>query len=134
MIWGKPGLTIEKAVKLPPKSKLNTAIEYTLSRWVELGRYILNGELEIDNEKASWRSFSVIENQIRPVALGRRNFLFAGSHTGARRAALIYSLLGTCKINNINPNLWMTDVLRRIPNHPINAIDELLPQNWTPEK
>jgi len=117
---------IEKALKLPPKSKLNSAIEYTLSRWVELGRYILNGELEIDN--------NLIENQIRPVALGRKNFLFAGSHTGAQRAALIYSLLGTCKINNINPNLWLTDVLRRIPNHPINAIDGLLPQNWTPEK
>lgn len=91
----------------------------------ELGRYILDGELKIDN--------NLIENQIRPVALGRKNFLFAGSHTGAQGAALIYSLLGTCKLHKLDSFQWLKDVLERIPDHPINRIDELLPQNWAPQ-
>ena len=115
---------LEKWSQVTPKSKLNTAIEYTISRWTELGRYILNGELEIDN--------NLIENQIRPVALGRKNYLFAGSHTAAQRAALIYSLLGTCKLHQVEPYQWLKDVLQRIQDHPINHIEELLPQNWTP--
>lgn len=76
---------IEAHTRHTPKSQIRMAVDYTLSRWVELGRYILNGELEIDN--------NLIENQIRPVALGRKNYLFAGSHAGAQRAAMIYSLL-----------------------------------------
>ena len=116
---------LDKWPQLTPKSKLNNAVEYPLVRWVELGRYILNGELEIDN--------NLIENQIRPVALGRKNFLFAGSHTGAKRAALIYSLLGTCKLHEVNPFKWLKDVLERIQDHPINRIEELLPQNWSPQ-
>lgn len=93
---------------------------------MELGRYILNGELEIDN--------NLIENQIRPVALGRKNYLFAGSPNGARRGGMIYSLLSTCKMHGIDPYQWLTDVLKRIPDHPINRIEELLPQNWKVEQ
>jgi len=64
------------------------------------------------------------------VALGRKNFLFAGSEKGAQRIAIIYSLIGTCKMNNINPVDWLKDVLDKINDHPINRISELLPQNW----
>lgn len=107
---------------LTPKHLLYKAIEYTLPRWDTLGRYILNGELEIDN--------NLIENQIRPVALGRKNYLFAGSHDGARRSAMIYSLLGTCKLQGIDPYTWLKDILERIADHPVNRVHELLPQNW----
>ena len=110
--------------ELTPKHKLNTAIEYSLKRWQDLGRYILNGELEIDN--------NLIENQIRPVALGRKNYLFAGSHNGAQRSAMIYSLLGTCKLQGIDPYTWLKDVLERLPDHPVNRVAELLPQHWVP--
>ena len=126
-VWEKfKDWLLEKWQQLTPKSKLKTAVEYTLLRWKELGRYILNGELEIDN--------NLVENQIRPVALGRKNYLFAGSHAGARRAALIYSLLGTCKLHNIDPFKWLKDVLERIQDHPINRIGELMPQNWAPQE
>jgi hypothetical protein len=66
------------------------------------------------------------------VAIGRKNYLFAGSHDGARRAAMLYSFLGTCKINKVNPFEWLTDILRRIPSHSVNKLEQLLPNNWTP--
>ena len=88
--------------------------------------YTANGKLNIDNNP--------VENSIRPVALGRKNNLFAGSHEAAQRSALLYSLLGTCKLNNINPFTWLKDVLQRIATHPINKIEELLPQNWKPRQ
>jgi transposase len=71
-----------------------------------------------------------VENSIRPVALGRKNYLFAGNHVAAQRAAMFYSLLATCKNYNINPYDWFCDVLDRINDHHINKIEELLPQNW----
>lgn len=71
-----------------------------------------------------------VENAIRPVAIGRKNYLFAGSHEGARRAAMLYSLLGTCKKNDVNPFEWMRDVLQRIPAHHASKLSELLPENW----
>ena len=82
--------------------------------------YTTNGMLEIDN--------NLVENAIRPVAVGRKNYLFAGSHNGAQRAAMLYSFLGTCKINDINPFEWLKSILERIPNHPVNRISELLPR------
>lgn len=82
--------------------------------------YTTNGMLEIDN--------NLVENAIRPVAVGRKNYLFAGSHNGAQRAAMLYSFLGTCKINNINPFEWLRSTLDQIPNYPINRIAELLPR------
>lgn len=107
-----------------PKSPIGVALHYSLQRWEKLSLYITDGKLEIDN--------NLIENAIRPVALGRKNYLFAGSHRAAQNAAMLYSLLGTCKINNVNPQDWMTDVLTRIPAHPVNKLHELLPHKWRP--
>jgi transposase len=92
-----------------------------LHLWPRLIRYLDDGRYEIDN--------NLIENSIRPVALGRKNYLFAGSHEGAQRAAIMYSFLGTCKINNIEPFEWLSTVLKRIPDHSIQRLEELLPGN-----
>lgn len=111
-----------KGSKVLPQSKIGKAISYTLGMWYRLERYLEDGRYEIDN---NW-----VENSIRPVAVGRKNYLFAGSHDAAQRAAIIYSLIATCKKNNVEPSEWLTDVLTRIQDHPINKIDELLPECW----
>ncbi len=108
--------------KILPKSKIGKAISYALGIWHRIERYLKDGKYEIDN---NW-----VENSIRPVALGRKNYLFAGSHDAAQRAAMIYSLLATCKKNNVEPSYWLTDVLSRIQDQPINKIEELSPENW----
>ena len=113
---------IQEFVQHVPSHPVRKAIEYTLPRWKQLGGYILNGKLEIDN--------NLIENQIRPVALGRKNYLFAGSHSAAQRASMIYSLLSTAKLHQIEPFEWLKSVIKAIPDHPINRIEGLLPQNW----
>jgi len=102
-----------------PKSSIGKAITYTLKLWKRLTRYSEDGRWEIDNNP--------VENSIRPVALGRKNYLFAGSHEGAKRAAMMYSFLGTCKINDVEPFSWLKDVLTRIPDHSIRKLEELLP-------
>jgi transposase len=102
-----------------PQSAIGKAITYTLKLWSRLVLYIEDGRWEIDN--------NLIENSIRPVALGRKNYLFAGSHEGAQRAAMMYSFLGTCKINDVEPFSWLKDVLSRIQDHSIQKLDELLP-------
>lgn len=107
-----------------PESKIGKAINYSLQRWDRLCLYTTNGKLQIDN--------NLVENDIRPVAVGRKNYMFAGSHQAAKHAAMMYSLFGTCKLHKINPFEWLRDVLIRIPTHPINKIDELLPHNWKP--
>ena len=107
-----------------PESTIGKAIGYSLKRWDKLSLYTTDARLEIDN--------NLVENAIRPVAIGRKNYLFAGSHDGARRAAMLYSFLGTCKINNVNPFEWLRDILRRIPSHSVNRLQQLLPNNWTP--
>jgi transposase len=109
-------------LKVLPKSAIGKAISYTLKLWSRLKRYIDDGRYEIDN--------NLVENSIRPVALGRKNYMFAGSHEGAKRAAMMYSFLGTCKMNDINPSQWLNDVLNRISDHKANKLDQLLPQNW----
>ncbi len=108
-----------------PESTIGKAISYSLKRWDKLCLYTTDARLQIDN--------NLVENAIRPVAIGRKNYLFAGSHNGARRAAMLYSFLGTCKINNVNPFEWLRDILRRIPSHSVNKLEELLPNNWTPK-
>lgn len=105
-----------------PQSPIGKALAYSLQRWDKLCGYTRDGKLQIDN--------NLVENAIRPVALGRKNYLFAGSHNAAQRAAMLYSLLGTCKVNNINPYNWLRDVFERIPTYPINKITDLLPHNW----
>jgi transposase len=107
--------------KLSRKSDTAAAIRYALSRWLALTRYAADGTLEIDNNAA--------ERALRVVALGRKNFLFAGSDAGGERAAAIYSLLGSAKLNGLNPEIYLQHVLERIADHPISRIDELLPWN-----
>ena len=104
-----------------PKSPMGIALNYAILRWDNLLNYLYDGSLEIDN---NW-----VENAIRPNALGRKNYLFAGSHEGAKRAAMFYSFFGTCKKNNVNPYQWLKRVLELIPEYPANKIGDLLPQN-----
>jgi hypothetical protein len=115
---------LENYQQVTPKSPIGQAIAYALPRWEKLSAYLVDVRLRIDN--------NLVENAIRPLALGRKNYMFAGSQEGARRAAMLYSFMGTCKMHQINPQVWLTDVLERIPAHPVNKLQQLLPGNWTP--
>jgi transposase len=106
------------------KSDLAKAIRYARSRWGALTCYCADGRLELSNNAA--------ENQIRPLALGRKNWLFAGSDAGGERAAVFYTLIRSAKLNGIEPENYLREVLIRIGEHPINAIDALLPWNIFP--
>jgi len=99
----------EEIYKVLPKSAIGKAMAYTLKLWPRLVRYVEDGRFQIDN--------NLIENSIRPVALGRKNYLFAGSHDAAQNAAMIYSLLATCKINNVEPFKWLRNVLEVLPEY-----------------
>lgn len=110
--------------KIPGKSDLAGAIRYTRWRWHALCRYLDDGRLELSNNAA--------ENQIRPLALGRKNWLFAGSDSGGERAALFYALIRTATLNGIEPEAYLRDVIARIGSHPVNRLHELLPWNWAP--
>lgn len=110
--------------KLSRKSETTVAIRYALSRWNALTRYTEDGHIEIDNNAA--------ERSLRGVALGRKNYLFAGSDAGGERAATIYSLIGSAKLNGLDPEAYLREVLTRIADHPINRIDDLLPWNLNP--
>jgi len=114
--WFKQSLA-----KLSKKSDVTVAIHYALGRWTQLLRYVHDGRLEIDNNAA--------ERAVRDVALGRKNYLFAGSDAGGERAAAMYSLLGSAKLNGLDPEAYLSHVLACIPDHPINRIGELLPWN-----
>jgi transposase len=112
---------IDSLSELDSSSKLVEAFNYSLKRWTELCRYTEDGRLEIDNGAA--------ERSIRGMGIGRRNYLFFGSDSGGERAAIIYSLIESCKLNNIDPQSYLQHVLERIADHPINRIEELLPWN-----
>lgn len=114
----------DQLAKIPGKSDLAKAIRYARWRWHALTRYLDDGRLEISNNPA--------ENKIRPAALGRKNWLFCGSDAGGIRAAAFYTLIGTARMNGIEPEAWLTDVIARIGAHPINRLAELLPWNWQP--
>ena len=108
---------------LSRKSDTSRAILYALNRWETLTRYCDDGRLEIDNLP--------VERALRGVAIGRRNYLFAGADSGGERAAAIYSLIGTAKLNGIDPEAYLRAVLTRIADHPINRVEDLLPWNMT---
>ena len=108
---------------LSRKSDTAAAIRYAVSRWRALTRYLDNGSIEMDNSAA--------ERALRAVALGRKNYLFAGSDAGGERAAAIYTLLGSAKLTGLDPELYLRHVLERIADHPITRIEELLPWNFS---
>ena len=110
----------EKSKTVLPQSPMSKAFHYTMSRWDSLLAYLHDGNLEIDN--------NLVENAIRPNALGRKNYLFAGSHDGAERIAMFYSFFGTCQKNNVEPFKWLKYVLENLPDYPANRMKELLPQ------
>lgn len=109
----------DSRVKLAPKSETAAAIRYALSLWDPLSRYLDDGRIELDN--------LIAERALRPIAVGRRNYLFAGSDNGGQRAAILYSLIGTARLNGLDPEAYLRHVLSRIADHPINRIEELLP-------
>jgi transposase len=110
--------------QIPDGSATRKAIDYSLGRWAALIRYIDDGGLLIDNNH--------IENRIRPVALGRSNWLFAGSLRAGQRAATIMSLIQSAKLNGHDPYRYLKDVLQRLPTQPAGRIDELLTHRWQP--
>ena len=107
--------------QLTPESETASAIHYALARWEALVRYLDDGRIELDN--------LIAERALRPVAVGRRNYLFAGSDNGGERAAIIYSLIGSAKLNGLDPEAYLRHVLSHIAEYPINRIEELLPWN-----
>lgn len=113
-----------KGGKVLPKSKIGKAISYALNNWEKLENCYLDGRHEIDN--------NYIENKIRPIAIGRKNYMFAGSHEAAQRAAVVYTLIATCKANDVDPTDWLYDVMARIPAMKVNEMEQLLPCNWKP--
>jgi hypothetical protein len=110
--------------RIPPRGALAEAMRYALTRWNALCRFLDDGRIELDNNS--------VERAIRPIALGRKNHLFAGSDGGADRWATVASLLATAKLNDIEPFAYLRDVLERMANgHPASCLDDLLPWNWS---
>jgi hypothetical protein len=110
--------------QLTANSPTARAIDYSLKRWRGLSQFLHDGAVPIDNNH--------IENLIRPITLGRNNWLFAGSERAGKRAAAIQSLLQSAKLNGLDPHAWLKDVLQRLPTHRASAIEELLPHRWQP--
>jgi len=105
-----------------PKSSIGKAFLYTIKVFPNMKNYLKNGDYQIDN--------NLTENAIRPLALGRKNYLFAGSHKAAENYAMFYSFFASCKANDVNPQEWLNDVLNRILEYKVNKLHELLPNNW----
>lgn len=112
----------EQRAKLSAKTDLAKDINYGLSQWVAFTRFLDDGRVCLTNNAA--------ERALRGIAVGRRNWTFAGSDAGGRRAAAVFTLVETCKLNDIDPQTWLADVLARLPDHPAKQIDELLPWHW----
>jgi hypothetical protein len=110
--------------KVPDGSATARAIDYSLKRWKALVRFLDDGDLPIDN---NW-----VENQIRPIASGRKTWLFAGSLRAGKRAAAVLSLVHSARLNGPDPHAYLTDVLARLPTHPARLVGELLPHRWQP--
>ena len=112
------------APQLSGRSELAGAFRYMLTRWTALTRAFNDGRIALDNNPA--------ERALRSVAIGRKNYLFASSDRGAERAAALYSLIETAKLNDLDPEAYLRDVLSRIAEHPSSKLSELLPWCWTP--
>jgi transposase len=112
----------QQRAKLSAKNEIAKAIAYSLNRWSGLIRFLDDGRLCMTNNAA--------ERALRCVAVGRHNWTFAGSDEGGRRAAAIYTLVETAKLNDIDPRAWLADVLARLPDHPAKRVGELLPWHW----
>ncbi|MEZ4852514.1 MAG: IS66 family transposase [Bacteroidia bacterium] len=105
--------------KVLPKSAIGKAIHYSYQRWERICRYTLDGNFQIDN--------NLIENRVRPLALGRKNWLFAGSHQAAQNTAIFYSIIGSAILNGHNPFKYLFAILTHLPDYPVNKLEELLP-------
>lgn len=116
----------QQRAKLSAKNETARAIDYALKRWLALTRFLDNGRLCLSNNAA--------ERALRCVAVGRKNWTFAGSDAGAERAAAIYTLIETAKLNDVDPRAWLADVLGRLPDHAVRHIDDLLPWNWMADR
>jgi len=110
--------------KVPPGSATARAIDYSLGRWAALTRYLDDPRLPADNNR--------VENLIRPIAIGRNNWLFAGSLRAGKRAAAVMSLIHSARMNGHDPYAYLRDVLERLPTQQASRVDELLPHRWTP--
>jgi len=116
----------EEYYKVLPSSSIGLAMSYMMKRKKRMMHYLSDGNLQIDN--------NLVENDMRPIAVGRRNYLFAGSHQAAQWAAMFYSFFACCRMHGVNPNEWLSDVMRRLPEHPVNQIEQLLPHLWKIEQ
>ena len=114
----------QNRAKLSAKAPVAKAIDYMLKRWPAFTRFLDDGRICVSNNAA--------ERAIRPIAVGRRNWTFAGSDAGGRRAAAMYTLIETAKLNGIDPRAWLADIIARLPDHPAQRVSELLPWNWLP--
>ena len=112
----------EQRDRVSSKSEIAKAINYSLSRWPAFTRFLTDGRICLSNNAA--------ERAVRGVAIGRANWTFAGSDAGGRRAAAVYTLIETCKLNDVDPQAWLAYVLAKLPDHPAKRIDQLLPWNW----
>ena len=112
----------EQLRRLSPKNDLAKAIRYMLTRWVAFTRFLDDGRICLSNNAA--------ERALRCVAVGRRNWTFAGSDAGGKRAAAVYSMIETCKLNDVDPRAWLADVLAKLPDHPAHRVGEFLPWAW----
>ncbi len=110
--------------RLSSKAATAKAIDYLLKRWPSFTRFLEDGRVCLSNNAA--------ERALRGIAVGRKNWTFAGSDAGGRRAAAIYTLIETAKLNGVDPRAWLADVLERLPEHPAKRLHELLPWNWIP--
>jgi transposase len=117
-------LLLRMRASLPPRSDLGVAVRYALNHWQALTRFCDDGRLELDNNRA--------ERALRGVCVGRRNWTFVGSANGGDALATLLTIIETCKHNGVNPRAYLIDVLRRIQDHPVNRLDELVPYRWTP--
>ena len=112
----------EQRALVSAKSEIGKAINYCLNRWASFTRFLDDGRICLSNNAA--------ERGLRGVAIGRGNWMFAGSDEGGRRAAAVYTLIETCKLNNVDPQAWLAHVLAKLPDHPASRVNELLPWKW----